>query len=116
MRSRLMLAAACIAALPVTGHAQDLDRDSANYVMKGCRAFLAKANRDAFLRGVCAGTVHAIAGIAWDSELCMPTAVTVEQEIQVVVAYIDARPDRLHQDFRNLTLEALKEAWPCKPR
>src|SRR5262245_36209824 len=111
---RATLIAAFITVLPVTGQAQYLD--SANNVMKGCRAFLAKSKGDTFLRGVCAGTVHAIAGLALDSDLCIPTEATVGQEIQVVVTYIDARPDRQHQDFRSLALEALKEAWPCKPR
>jgi len=110
-----MLAAACIAMLSVTtGHAQDLD--SANNVMKGCRAFLAKSKGDTFLRGACAGTVYAIAGLAPDTDICIPTGATVGEEIQVVVAYIDARPDRQHQDFRSLALEAFKEAWPCRPR
>jgi hypothetical protein len=113
--SRIMLAA-CIAVLPITGHAQAPDPDSATNVMKGCRAILAKSKSDTFLRGVCAGAVHAIAGLAWDSELCVPTGITLAQEVQVVVTYIDARSDRQHQDFRSLALEAFKEAWPCKPR
>ena len=112
--SRAVLIAACIAVLPVSGQAQD--PDSANNVMKGCRAFLAKSKGDTFLRGVCAGTVHAIAGLALDRDLCIPTGTTVGQEIQVVVAYIDARTDRQQQDFLSLALEAFKEAWPCKPR
>jgi hypothetical protein len=33
--------------------------------------------------------------------------------VRVVVAYIEARPARVHEDFRNLALEALREAWPC---
>jgi hypothetical protein len=28
--------------------------------------------------------------------------------------YIDSRPERLHQDFRALALEALQAAFPCK--
>jgi hypothetical protein len=41
-QSSLMLAAACIAILPVTGHAQPKPF-SANEVMKGCRAITAKS-------------------------------------------------------------------------
>jgi Rap1a immunity proteins len=40
--------------------------------------------------------------------------VTVGQEIMVVVAYIDARPARMHENFGVLALEALRTAWPCK--
>lgn len=47
--------------------------------------------------------------------VCIPAGeVTVNQQVRVVVAYIDARPNRLHEDFRILALEALKDAWPCK--
>ena len=111
---RATLIAAFVAVLPATSQAQD--PDSANNVMKGCRAFLAKSKGDTFLRGACAGTVYAIAGLAPDTDICIPTGATVGEEIQVVVAYIDARPDRQHQDFRSLALEAFKEAWPCRPR
>jgi hypothetical protein len=31
-----------------------------------------------------------------------------------VVAFLDARLKRLHEDFRLLTIEALRDAWPCK--
>jgi Rap1a immunity proteins len=29
-------------------------------------------------------------------------------------SYIEARPERMHEPFRKLALEALGEAWPCK--
>jgi hypothetical protein len=49
--------------------------------------------------------------MAWG---CVPKEVTVGQQIRVITAYIDARPNRLHEDFRELAWEALKDAWPCK--
>jgi Rap1a immunity proteins len=110
--SSLMPAAACIAMLSVTGHAEERAA-SANDVMKGCHAFIKKSDSDAFLKGVCAGVAHALSGIAWTREVCVPSGVTVRQEVRVVAAYIDARPARLHEDFRQLALEALKDAWPC---
>jgi hypothetical protein len=100
-----VMLAACIAVLPVTGHAEE-DFMSANRVMTGCRAFIAESNSDLFLQGVCLGVVTATA-------VCLPSGVTVGQEVRVVAAYIDARPTRLHEDFRVLALEALKDAWPC---
>jgi len=39
---------------------------------------------------------------------------TVGQEVRVVVAYIDARPARMHEPFIALALESLQKAWPCK--
>jgi hypothetical protein len=117
-QSSLMLAAACIAILPVTGHAQPKPF-SAN------EAITAKSedNKLWFLRGFCMGTVSTVAGAATALEraakgttgVCIPAGeVTVNQQVRVVVAYIDARPKRLHEDFRVLALEALKDARPCK--
>jgi len=99
--------AACITVMPLTGHAQE-DFINANRVMAGCRAFIAESNSDLFLQGVCLGVIIATTGF------CLPSGVTVGQEVRVVAAYIDARPNRLHEDFRVLALEALKDAWPCK--
>jgi hypothetical protein len=46
--------------------------------------------------------------------LDIPDGVIVGQAIQVVVTYIEARPKRMHEDFRALALEALFDAWACK--
>jgi Rap1a immunity proteins len=44
----------------------------------------------------------------------MPDGVTREQAVRVVIAYIDAQPAWMHENFGVLALEALREAWPCK--
>jgi hypothetical protein len=44
----------------------------------------------------------------------IPDGVTLGQEVKVVVAYIDARPARMHEPFTQLALEALRTAWPCR--
>jgi len=36
------------------------------------------------------------------------------QSILVVVAFLEAHPQRLHEDFVRLALEAFQQAWPCK--
>jgi hypothetical protein len=46
--------------------------------------------------------------------LDIPNEVTLGQMVRVVVAYIDARPAQLHEDFVQLALEALRTAWPCR--
>jgi Rap1a immunity proteins len=33
--------------------------------------------------------------------------------VAVVIKYIEARPERMHEPFADLALEALKAAWPC---
>jgi hypothetical protein len=132
--SSLMLAAACIALLVVTGHAQEQERQrgfTANEVMKGCRASVAgPTSGDAtisYWRGVCVGTVHSLTMMAEALTLagaskfpvCPPrrqgqTDWTIGQSVRVVAKYIDDRPNRLHESFSKLAIEALAEAWPCK--
>ena len=120
--------AACIALLVVPGHAQESPSYTAYEVMKGCQAFIARTRsnwedrEDTFLRGVCVGTVSTLAGYAAALErgakgttgACLPSGVTVRQEILVVAAYIDSRPNRLNESFQLLGMEALREAWPCQ--
>jgi Rap1a immunity proteins len=43
----------------------------------------------------------------------MPPGVTYEQGVRIVIAYIEARPRRLHESFGLLAREALMAAWPC---
>ena len=35
-------------------------------------------------------------------------------QISVVIKYIEARPERMHEQFGDLAIEALMAAWPCK--
>ena len=86
------------------------DLDLANYLMPACRSLVAAVNYDqaAFLMGRCVGTVETIAAHV---DVCSPPGVTSGS---VVVKYIDDRPERMHENFRRLALEALQSAWPCK--
>jgi hypothetical protein len=36
------------------------------------------------------------------------------QIIRVIVRYINERPERMHEHFELLALEALQQAWPCR--
>ncbi len=51
-------------------------------------------------------------------ELCVnpPATGTRGQLVRTVVAYIDARPARMHENFGVLSLEALRTAWPCSKK
>jgi hypothetical protein len=70
--------------------------------------------------GLCAGMIDGIGSAA--SSLpdqlssCQPAGVTRGQEVQVVVAYVEARPERMHEDMYALAIEALHHAWPCSSR
>jgi hypothetical protein len=86
--------------------------DSANFVMPGCRDEQPTDNTRYFKTGICYGKISGLAYM--QKESCPPRGVTDSQKVRVVVAYIDARPARLQEDFRILALEAMKAAWPCK--
>jgi hypothetical protein len=97
------------------------DRWSANYLMPACQNFL--AHRDTNLsvaldEGVCAGTVsglnYLITFLPPHLISCIPKKATIGQRIRVALAYIERQPQRMHEDFRLLTVEAWHEAWPCE--
>jgi Rap1a immunity proteins len=52
---------------------------------------------------------------SFSSAACPPGNVTYNQAIQIVTAYINARPQRILERFIDLATEALHDAWPCKP-
>jgi Rap1a immunity proteins len=104
--------AAYLSVLPVTSHAQETPH-SANYVMQGCRHLTnPQSSNEIFVQGKCMGVISAI--VSLDEAVCSPRGATQGQSVRVVIAYIDARPARLHEEFYKLALEALRDAWPCK--
>ena len=87
---------------------------TANFVMPGCREAEINRTEDiAYKRGLCMGIVSAIGGADLVLGMCRPANVTNFQMIRVVVKYIDDRPERQHENFRVLAIEALRAAWPC---
>jgi len=108
------------------------DTSSANYILPGCQDFLGLKQPDTGRQGFCAGTIAGISFVgkdlhrlrpAYPSEsdavtglyfLDIPEKVTLVQLVRGVFAYIEARPQRMHESFNGLALEALREAWPCR--
>jgi hypothetical protein len=83
--------------------------------MPGCRDFIADNwGRDAYQRGKCIGFIAGLIYEAAETSFCLPRGVTYEQGVRLVVAYIEARPQRMHESFGNLAHEALTAVWPCK--
>jgi hypothetical protein len=98
--------------------AQSGDPRSANAILPFCKNFNEKNSRD-FGKGYCAGAVAGMMLVAGGSVgrpwcAAIPDEVTVSQTVRVVVRYIEARPNRMHESFTKLALEALVEAWPCQ--
>ena len=87
---------------------------SANSYMPGCRDFIAvNWGRDAYQRGKCIGFIAGLIYEAAETSFCLPHGATYEQGVRVVVAYIEARPQRMYESFGKLAHEALTVAWPC---
>ena len=104
-------AVAILIALTMPARAQE----SANEMLPGCKMFLARSPRslsDAEASGWCGGFVY---GLFFAGEgTCPPERAKVSQALTVVIRYIEARPERMHEHFGGLAIEALTAAWPCK--
>jgi hypothetical protein len=104
-----------IAALMSGGEAALGATFTANEVMVGCRNFTDPNNSsNHYEQGMCAGLIAGISYMGEGSAYCTPFGVTMGQQLRAAVQYIDARPARMHEDFRKLALEAMQAAWPCK--
>jgi Rap1a immunity proteins len=102
------------------------DQTSANYWMPACRD-AASLNLygdnsgepetiHVFKMGFCAGLINGITYMKKSIGVCQPDGVSTQQATQVVVQYIDKRPERINENFKLLAVEALQAAWPCPRR
>jgi hypothetical protein len=114
-----LVVAILLLALTMPASAEDMDIVSANSLLPGCKGYLNREStptttiNGASKAGACAGFVLGV-GWAGSSIVCLPQGVTPSQMVAVVVKYIEARPERMHEQFGKLALEALTAAWPCK--
>lgn len=123
-----VIAVGALMALSITGAGAAEDTSSANYWMPHCKAHIRGERVPLDPAGVarlgttqqCAGfvagimfTVSYLTPTFGDKCAAVPTGVTYEQAIRVVVRYIDERPQRMHEGFGALALEAIYDAWPC---
>jgi hypothetical protein len=120
MTKAILLGAAALALTATAAGAADDPNNSANLTLPLCRVSidgtdlrtLKNANALAGV-GYCAGVVEGLA-YAGSGVCAPPSGYFNDQAIKIVVAYIDARPARLHEPFLKLAVEALRDAWPCK--
>jgi len=73
--------------------------------------------------GLCHGYIEAIAHsiLALDAlrnheTLCIPAGVTKNQMSLVVMQFLDRTPERLHEMFSILAIEAMRGSFPCPMR
>jgi hypothetical protein len=83
-----------------------------NDILQSCQAHLRKQR--SYIGGVCQGAVYSLFVFSERLELCIPDGVIVGQAFRVVVGYMERNPARLHLEFPDLVIEALREAWPCR--
>jgi hypothetical protein len=89
-------------------------------MLPACKAVLAISSGNAVAgidpveMGRCIGMIEGVALLANYGVFCPPAGAIIKQRIQVIIAYIEARPQRMHEDFRVLAVEAMQKAWPCK--
>jgi Rap1a immunity proteins len=112
----LLLAGAIVT--PASAQKPDEYLLTANYILEHCR----RVARDpgsgdvegAFCAGQIAGLMLAGHFLVGGLRFCAPDTATRQQGVRVVVAFLDANPHRLHEDFAVLALEAMRKAWRRK--
>jgi hypothetical protein len=108
-----------LAIILLTENANAQRDTSANSMAPGCNGFLTRQEEiDRYDKGLCVGTILGLRflsnSLLPQHSSCWPETATGEQAIRVALAYIEGRPERMHEDFRRLVIEAWHEAWPCK--
>ena len=115
-----------LVALGSTAAAQNPSTDtSADAWFSGCKAFVKghthTDSAEFAAENFCSGMVTGLASVGQllpsNMQFCPPWNSTARELARVVVQYIEAQPERMHEDFRTLTLQAFHKAWPgpCKP-
>ena len=106
---RLVLTIAlCLLSAPAL--AQDT---SGNYMLPRCEdAIQPRSTEPGAL--TCTAIISALRWASPRFSVCSPQGVDTGQAVRVVVAYLRRHPERLHEDFYQLTVDAMHEAWPCK--
>jgi Rap1a immunity proteins len=86
---------------------------SAKFYLPGCKDFV--AGKSNFYAGRCVGTIEALGAVSLAAKLfCPPESNNNLQRVRVVITYIEARLERINEDFVSLANEAMTAAWPCK--
>ncbi len=106
----LMSMAHAAAAPPVSG----------DILLKHCEAALQDRAPRSFEAGVCVGMLQTLTYIQplvdpkyGKAGYCLPQGSADQQEIQVVVTYLQSHPERLQEEGQTLALDALHQAFPC---
>src|SRR5262245_45832073 len=118
---------AALIALSASAATADENPYSANSMLPACKAVRAissgnaAAGIDPVEMGRCIGMIEGVALLANYGVFCAPAGAIIKQRIQVIIAYIEARPQRMHEDFRLLASRRCRkpgrakiERWRCR--
>jgi Rap1a immunity proteins len=97
-------------ALTVTG--ADAVESSGNYWLPHCK--LVESTRLTTEYTYCLGMLDGLIYLSSHVGICPPEEGTMGQAVRVVVRYMEMRPQRLHEPFKQLAVDAMRAAWPCK--
>jgi Rap1a immunity proteins len=120
---RALVLGTAIGLMATPALAQD-DKFSANSMLPYCRAALNNqapiVTSEAIMQGMCIAIVDVIDFMMsnyppeeQEYRSCPPSDMTLREAVQVVITYIDARPERMNENFKTLAIEAIHAAWPC---
>jgi hypothetical protein len=121
MRTTIICGA--LMALAISEASGEGDVYSANYILPGCNAWHASVSASRIpiyikdsRKEYCVTAVYGFTAMISDNWRCadIPRGVSIDQIVRVVIQYIDARPNRMHEPFRTLAFEALRNSWPCR--
>ncbi len=93
--------------------AQSADTTSGNFMLPHCETSNLKDPLYWYCQGMLAGMGLFGPSLPEDMRFCPPEKVTNKQARRVVIKFLNAHPESLHQDFKELAHRALREAWPC---
>src|SRR5689334_10447500 len=90
-------------------------------LLKYCEAALQDSTPRPFEAGICVGILQTLTYIQplldpkyGKAGYCLPQRVADQQEIRVVVTYLQAHPERLQEEGQTLALDAFHQAFPCQ--
>jgi hypothetical protein len=116
----LVLVGAMLSLVPVSGVAEE-PALSGEVLLKHCESALQNSTPPSFEAGVCVGMLQTLTYIQplldpkyEKAGYCLPQRVAEQQEIQVVVTYLQAHPERLQEEGQTLALDAFHQAFPCQ--
>jgi Rap1a immunity proteins len=113
-----LVSAVLICVWSFVAHGEENVLTSGNSLLPTCKHAITDPRPADFETGLCLGLAAAFLNLQYDlkppARFCPPEHATNGQVLEVVVAYMEAHPERLHKDIKTLFLDALTQAWPCK--